>query len=158
MKIIQLTNGASVQVDDDDYEELSIFKWHACKQGPRCYATRQVSFKGKKSSVRMHRQIMGVSDPKKDVDHINMDGLCNLRSNLRVCTRSQNMMNRSAMRNCKSGLKGVSWCRYTSRWRAAIRFGGKQQHIGRFDCKIAAAKAYDEKAKELFGEYARTNF
>ena len=35
---------------------------------------------------------------------------------------------------------------------------GKNRSLGRFRDELAAAEAYDEAARELFGEYARLNF
>ena len=112
---------------------------------------------GKQTSVRMHRVITGA--PKsRQVDHINGNGLDNTRINLRLCDASQNQANRGKPINCKSGFKGVSWNKQKRKWIAFIQVLGKHIYLGGFDCKIYAARVYDEKAKEVFGEFARTNF
>ena len=87
-----------------------------------------------------------------DVDHKNGDPLDNRRKNLRVCTHRQNCQGRRPNKNCLSKYKGVSW--FKGKWTAMIN----QKYLGRFDNEINAAKAYDEKAKELYGEYAYINF
>lgn len=159
MKEIPLTRGRVAIVDDIDYERMSIFKWSVSCKGSRCYAIRcKLIAPGKYKMVKMHREILGLSDPKDKVDHINMDGLFNVRSNLRVCSQSENMMNRNVQKNSTSGIKGVSWCKNSLKWRAIIKINGVQKFIGRFDCKIEAGKAYDKAASDLFGEYARKNF
>lgn len=50
---------------------------------------------------------------------------------------------------------GVSLKRGERRWRASI---GKHIHLGYFDTEEEAARAYDTKARELYGDAARLNF
>lgn len=89
------------------------------------------------------------------VDHINHDTLDNRRCNLRVCTNQQNSMNQRPQAGKSSKYKGVS---KTIKYQASISYNGKSIHLGVFDDEIEAAKAYDVKAKELFGEFAYLNF
>ena len=102
----------------------------------------------------MHRHIL---QPPVDleVDHRDNDGLNNRRSNLRMATRSQNMTNKEYGVGI-SGYRGVS--RNGSRWRARVIHNNKEHHIGTFDTIEEAAKAYDQLAKELHGEFAMLNF
>jgi hypothetical protein len=51
-----------------------------------------------------------------------------------------------------SKFKGVSWNKFANKWSASIKFEYKKQHIGYFDNEVDAAKAYNEKASELFGD------
>lgn len=90
------------------------------------------------------------------VDHINHDKLDNRKSNLRIVTQQQNLMNRKVFKNNKTGFKGVSV--YGEKYRASIRKNGKREYLGFFKNPIDAAKAYDKRAIELFGEYAVLNF
>ena len=53
--------------------------------------------------------------------------------------------------------KGVCWCHLSKNWIAKIGLGGKEKTIGRFETEEKAAKAYNQWAKFLFGEYATLN-
>jgi len=148
MKEIQLTKGKVTIVDDADFEWLNIHKWHITSSG---YAARRVWPEDK--ILLMHRSIMDT--PKgMDTDHKNHDTLDNRRENLRVCSRSENNLNRGPQPHNTSGFKGVSWSKEKNKWRAY----SKGIHLGYFIDKNDAAMAYDKKAKELFGEFAKLNF
>ncbi len=142
-------------VDDEDYDRINANKWSAVKfqRSNTLYAQRD--FCGKK--ILMHREILG-EHCGPETDHSDLDGLNNQQVNIRACTHSQNMQNRQLPKNNKSGYKGVFWCKRERKWRVTIGFNGKNITVGGYFCLIKAAKAYDEKAIELFGEFAYTNF
>ena len=58
----------------------------------------------------------------------------------------------------ESEFKGVCWDKNTGKWRAYIGHNSKIVHLGSFKSEIIAAKVYDKKARELYGEFAHTNF
>jgi hypothetical protein len=153
-KIIPLTQGKEAIVDDDDYEWLNQWKW--------CFVKTGYAIRGKRRPERgiilMHREIMHTPNGMY-TDHINGDKLCNLRCNLRICTASQNIANTNKLQNNTSGYKGVYFEKERNKWVAGIH-DKKNRHIklGRFKNKIDAAKAYDKAAREMFGEFAKTNF
>ncbi len=149
---IQLTKGLVAIVDADLFEWLNQWNWYAHKGTSTTYAVTE--FGGK--VVRMHRLIMGVTDPKMLVDHENGNGLLNLRSNLRTCTKAQNCYNKRVV-FAASGFKGVFMGKGQSKWTAKIQFQGKQYHLGVYDTREQAAAVYDAKARELFGSFAKTN-
>jgi hypothetical protein len=156
MKEIKLTKGLVAIVDDADYEWLSKWKWSTSGASQNKYATRCVSVNGKRSNIKMHKEILNV-DPGMEVDHKDGNSLNNQRSNLRVATRSQNMMNRKMQTNNTSGHRGVfvNPKSTTRPWRAAIRFNGRLIWLRTHKTKEEAAKAYQEAAKRLFGEFYR---
>ena len=158
MKEIPLTQGKVALVDDDDFEWLSQFKWYAVKFGRTFYAVRQAPrVNGKQRTIWMHREVLGLKPGDPRVDHRDGDGLNNQRMNLREATHRQNMMN-SRGRSGSSRFKGVDWDKRAKKWRARISVNGKKKHLGYFIDEEEAARAYDEKAKKIFGEFARVNF
>jgi len=151
-------------VDDGDFAELSKHKWSTTKNGNAFYAKRSFG-KQPRKAILMHRVVMDA--PKgQETDHQNGNGLDNRRINLRLCTHSQNIRNSRKQRDTISIYKGVSnhkgkvynGKRYAENWEVRIGYNKKRVHIGNFDSEIEAAKAYDKKAVELFGSFARTNF
>lgn len=139
-------------VDDEDYGRLSKYSW----QYYNGYAYR---YYNETMNIYMHREIMGVTNSDIKIDHINRNGLCNERHNLRTCTVQQNCMNRGPKPNSSSVYKGVF--RYRDRhgikWRARIQYNGKNIHLGYYKSEDEAAIAYNVKAYELFGEFAYLN-
>ena len=156
MKEIILTQGQVSQVDDEYFERVNQFKWRSCwdEHTQSFYAIRNLKKEnGKYTTQRMSRFIMGVTDPKIKVDHISHDTLNDQISNLRVCTNSQNLMNRRKQKTNTSGVTGVSR-KKDKRWQAYIKLDGKKHHLGCFD-DLEEAKFVRKIAEiELFGEYA----
>jgi len=158
MKMIDLTQGKVSLVDDEDYKLVSRYKWYVSPEGGTYYAARSVRKKGCRVTIKMHRLILGLKPGDgKHVDHINHDGLNNRRSNLRIVTHQQNHFNMIPKKGGYSRFKGVCWCKLNKRWISQIMYNYKNYNLGYFDSENDAAKAYNAKAKELFGEYAYLN-
>lgn len=159
MKLIPLTKGFNAIVDDCDYDELMKYKWFADVRGRGVYAKRHrsVSEGEKPGNIYMHRQMFPDLTSKICVDHINRNPLDNRRENIRICTVAENSRNSISWRENKSGYKGIME-RPSGRFGSYISFNYKSICIGTFDTIEQAALAYDQKAKELFGEFAKLNF
>lgn len=139
--------GKYTLVENNDYEELSKYKWHY--NGG--YAARTENGR----VIFMHRIINNTPDNFL-TDHINRNRLDNRRCNLRTCTNSQNRMN-SIKHNDKSTVyKGVTFHR-EHRWLARISLNGKIIYLGVFNTPEEGALAYNNKAIEIFGEFAVLN-
>lgn len=67
--------------------------------------------------------------PKQDIDHINRNRYDNRIENLRVLTRSQNILNSGNRRNTVA-LKGVSFRKERGCWRSYIRVDGVNKFLG----------------------------
>lgn len=149
---IPLTRGKFAIIDDEDFKLVSHLKWSFASAG---YAISRFPNYGK--LVLMHRIILGAKKGQS-VDHKNGNGLDNRKSNIRLCSHKQNMMNRKKPSHNTSGYKGVTWDKQMKKWRVQIRHSETNSYIGLFKNIIDAANAYDKKAKEIFGEFARLNF
>ena len=186
-------------VDDEDYDKAveavrrynsdgslrkGSGKWYYWTQQskPSKLSVREAQFReyatsgGRRKSV--HRVVMDA--PKgMDVDHINGNGLDNRKENLRLCTRSQNMMNQRLKSHSTSGYKGVQYTptqrrKYTSKktgittvhesklskpYRAYLGDGKGGHLLGGYHATAEeAAKARDLLAVELHGEFVYLNF
>ena len=150
VKHIPMSRGQYALVDAADYEWLSRYKWHLCGGG---YAARSE----KSKRILMHRQIME-PPPGMVIDHIDGSRANNCRANLRVCTHAENQRNRRKKRDSASAFKGVGYLKNCRRCHAKLVFEGRTVWLGHFDSEPEAARAYDRKAVELFGEFAHLNF
>lgn len=149
---IPLSRGAVATIDDEDYEAISAYHWHLHSAG---YAH---AWETRAKKVFMHRLIAN-AEKGQYVDHVDGNRLNNRRSNLRIATASQNAANsrKRCMSTARSRYKGVVFDKQKSRWMASIRLNYRKIFIGYYDTEEEAAVSYNQKAKELFGEYARLN-
>ena len=154
---IELTKGKFALIDAEDFPLVSQHTWHAVRRRNTFYAITDVRKEGKRTDLRMHRLILGLTDPEICTDHINHNGLDNRRTNLRICTNAENQHNAILHTGNKSGYKGVSFFGATRKWRARIMVYDRRKTIGYYDSPEDAARAYDATALEYFGEFAATN-
>lgn len=143
-------------IDSQDFHFVDKIRWSIGfnTHGKGLFVKR--SNKGK--TLLLHRLIMNVNDRDIHVDHINHNGLDNRRCNLRLCTHTQNMKNKSSKINGTSKYLGVCWHKVNKKWTSNIRCSNKLLFLGYFTDEIEAAKAYDNAAKEVHGEFANFNF
>jgi hypothetical protein len=148
-------------VDDEDYDRLvAMGKWQARHHRGKTYASHGTSDKNdKKITLLMHRVISNA--PRGvPVDHADGNSLDNRRSNIRLCNFQQNSSNARTSKKNTSGYKGVSFQGGTFRakpWRVQIQYKKRKIYLGNFLTKQEAARTYNQKAVELFGEFAWIN-
>ena len=155
---IYLDEGQWTIVDSGDYYALKRFKWIIHGTGNNIYAVRnKIIGPNKTKMVYMQREIM---NPPAGIviDHRNCESLDNRRSNLRPATRAENALNRRKKKNGTAQYRGVWLVKKCGKWAGQVEYKGKRIWLGYFDSEIEAAKAYDEAAKKLHGEFARLNF
>lgn len=129
-------------VDYEDLPKLIKYKWRLSKQG---YAiNRQIGY--------MHRVVLD-SPKEKEVDHIHHNTLDNRKSQLRLCTRSQNSMNRRHQSNSTTKIKGVYKCSQTGKYACEITVGGRRIWLGRHSSLEKAKQVRNEAEIKYFGEY-----
>ena len=87
------------------------------------------------------------------LDHINGIYNDNRIENLREADKSKNAGNQKIIKKSRSGIKGVRI--KNNKIYSIIGYRGKRYFLGYFKTTEEAKNAYDKKAKELFGEYAR---
>ena len=111
--------------------------------------------------VRVHTLVADafLDNPKdcKYVDHVDGDKTNNVVENLRWCSNSQNVCNKRKSSNNTSGYKGVWFHRQAGKWQVQIALNGMRYSGGSYSNIIDAAKAYNAKAIELHGEFAKLN-
>ena len=150
MPLISLSRLANAIVDPVDLERFGHLNWYLSHHG---YAARCERRNGRKHTILLHREILDAPSGI-GVDHVSRDRLDNRRENLRLCSVSQNAMNKAKESGkTTSKFKGVIYCSTRGNWRARIR----QEHIGYFDSEIEAAQAYNAVAKQKFGDFALLN-
>jgi hypothetical protein len=153
---IAIISGYCVLVDDEDAHLLDKYRWRVQSQ-TKCHRThRYVVTKTKdRGALLLHREIAGAGKGQV-VDHKNHDTLDNRRENVRVCSISENLSNRSkANRPTSSPHLGV-WLDSKDRgkvWSAAVAFGGKRIRA-RFLTEAEAVAWRDLTAASLHGEFA----
>lgn len=141
-----------VQIDKKHLDRVRQHTWHVrLDRNNSPYVVTKIDG----SLVYLHKFILNVTDGQ--VDHRDLNTLDNRERNLRPATSAQNNQNRSKFAGCSSVYKGVSWHKHKDKWQAEIMCNYQKYNLGYFMEEVDAARAYNEAAIELFGEFARLN-
>jgi hypothetical protein len=153
MPLIMLTRGKVAIVDDEDFDQLSKFKWHAHRNAATGVyrAVRHVSGTRNKT-VDMTREILGEREGFV-VDHKNRDTLDNRRSNLRWASRAENAVN--WLRRNKHGARGV-FQNGPNTFTARISINKVRITVGSFSNVDDAREAYIAAAQKYHRDFATT--
>lgn len=154
MKRIKLTQNKIVLIDNEDFELVVQYKWYYNNNG---YAVTSINNK----KIYMHRLILNIRDTNILVDHKNRNGIDNRKKNLRIATKSENVINSKLPKNNTSGYKGVSYVPHTSDgykrkkpWAVHITKDKKRYFLGYHSTKENANIAYTNACIKLFGEFS----
>jgi hypothetical protein len=145
--ILLTSKNEEIFVDDEMWYELNKILW---KNDGKGY------FSNSKIGTRIHRYIMKPNDDEI-VDHINNKRYDNRRINLKNTDNTNNSHNRIKSLNCSSKFNGVCYNNKKNKWQSSINKNYISYNLGKFDTEIEAAKAYNIKAIELYGEQANLN-
>lgn len=160
MKKLKLSQGYYALIDDINFDNLNQYKWSvsSIKNHKTRYALRYYRIGNKKTSLKMHRAILRIeNNDGKLTDHIDGNGLNNQINNLRVCTAGENSRNRGKYKYGSSKFIGVCWSKKRKTFQSQVEKEGKVYWLGYFTKEELAAEAYNKKARELFGDFARLN-
>jgi len=156
IKQIYLSDGSTVDVDEEDYYWLVGFNWSARNCNGKTYAVRRLPRRKQKIShfIYMHREVAERSniDISDDVDHRDRNTRNNTRSNLRAATRTQTRQNSSLGARNPTGYRGV-YPKSNGNYVGKIGVEGKSIHLGTFASPEEASAAYIVAAQEVFGEF-----
>lgn len=161
MKILKITNGTEVILDNKWFKILSKKSWTISNGYVVRQSGKQVNGKWRRTGGEIMHRIIAGAVKGEVIDHINRNPLDNRRCNLRKCSIAENIRNSRRQRsNNKSGYKGV---RFHSRlkarpWSARIMLNYTEIHLGFFATAIEAAVAYDRGARKYHGRFASLNF
>lgn len=142
-------------VDEADADLAKAYNWHCRKSSNGAFYVYRYH---RKKMIAIYHDIAQRMGLQGLIDHKDGNPLNNTRDNLRRASHIQNSSNRARQSNNSSGFKGVSWNSRRKKWLARIAADGKEIQIGQFADPAEAARAYDKKAKELHGQFARLNF
>ena len=140
-------------IDTDDYDKIKNYKWGIDIHWEKTNLMYVRRVDKNNNKIYIHNVIMN----DKSIDHKDNDGLNNKKSNLRKCTNSENVINRKIQSNNTSGYKGVSLIKKSNKWNAYIKTKNKRIHLGNYESKIDAAKAYNQASIKYHGEFAQLN-
>lgn len=131
-------------VDDDDYDALvSHGAWSLRVSRSHRYAIRSERGEdGRSHQVAMHRLLLGLEfGDVRQVDHVDLNGLNNQRSNLRLVTQAENLQNKSSRPGSTSRFRNVNWAYRRARWQVTVHEAGKSRTLGYYRHEIEAALA-----------------
>ena len=144
--ILKTTKGQEFIVDVDDLELTQTRTWCIGKTG---YLV--ASLNGK--NIKLHRYLLGLTNPSDVVDHINRNPLDNRKSNLRICSQNENSKNTKLQTNNTTGYPGIK-LKPNGSYYTRITVDYKEIYLGTFDNFEDAVKVRKAAERKYYGEFA----
>jgi hypothetical protein len=156
---IPLTQDKLALVDADDADRLARWNWcaHWSPENKCFYAIRGLHKTDAIGTPRhMAYEIIDVRAGYVP-DHQNGNTLNYMRINLREATYTENRVNCSMRTDNSTGFRGIFPRQKIgpTTYRAAITYRGVRTNLGEYSSAEEASEVYEEKAKQLFGEFYR---
>lgn len=142
----RLVDDGFTQVDEEDLTTWGNYTAYINNYGYVCL------YLGNQKKKLLHRLLLG--EPLSDVDHINRVRSDNRKVNLRLASRTNNLINSKLSPSNTTGFKGVCWIPARNKFKASISVDNKSQHLGYFDTAEEASRLYLRYARLLYGEFA----
>lgn len=121
-------------LDKEDLPTIGKYTWFARQSGHSLYIQTSIyGESGRRTSLQIHRLLMGVKDRRQYIDHINRNTLDNRKSNLRILTPAESAQNKNKYMNSTSQYRGVSWHEPNKKWVVKGGKNGKIIHLGYFN-------------------------
>lgn len=154
---ITLPSAKGIEIDP----ETGCWIWQRGRMGR--YGSLYIAGKpGQPKHIYAHRYFyelfVGRIPPEMEIDHICHNTLCVNPDHLRLATSSQNKMWRKCQPGKATPYRGVRFKTDHNRFEARIKLSGRTYFLGYFADAIDAARAYDDAARRMFGEFAVLNF
>lgn len=135
------------KIDLEDVGKCKKFKWNVAKGYVKTNIDGHILY--------LHRYLLNINDKNIKVDHVDRDILNNQKSNLRLCSQSENSKNIKLIRiNNTSGHKGITWDKQTQKWVAQIVVNYKNIKLGRFNDVNEAIKVRNEAELYYFDKFS----
>ena len=137
-------------VDSEDVENINKYRWTTQINGNQIYAVTYINAK----MTTLHRFIMNIVDADYNTvtDHIDGNSLDCRKSNLRVCSRRENSLNKQATKRTEGELSNVKYV-YADAGKYRVRIGKVSKY---FTVLSEAIEFANKVSKELYGEFAIT--
>lgn len=147
------SDGKSFCFDSKYFSVVSRYNWRLSSSYRKKYIVYVVTGQG----TKLHNILLPSVPKGMEVDHINMDPMDNRLCNLRICTHQQNQINQGLQKNNTSGVVGVSFYKPRGKYRARIKIGNHDIHLGYYETFEQAVQARNVGMECMFGEYGRYN-
>lgn len=156
---IPVNKGHKAKIDREDFERVSQYTWRVLKKDSgRLKVVTNIRGRKGYRQISLGQFLMKPPKGKMVYPRRFMDGLDYRKDNLIVCSmKERQRILPKSRRHGSSKFKGVYYVPTIKKWRAGIKVDGKAISIGIFKTEKEAALAYNQAAREYFGDMTYQN-